>query len=134
MLGALLAACALLVSYVESLFPLPLPLPGAKLGLSNAVVLLSDGEEAAGYHAKFNTGAILRSDLKTQIDTLSTAVSTFIFTPNEAREKLDMPAKEGGDQLIGNGSTVPITAVGVQWGAPSAQQAPDGGGGTGGAP
>ena len=96
--------------------------------------LLSDGEEAAGYHAKFNTGAILRSDLKTQIDTLSTAVSTFIFTPNEAREKLDMPAKEGGDQLIGNGSTVPITAVGVQWGAPSAQQAPDGGGGTGGAP
>ena len=40
-LGALLAACALLVSYVESLFPLPLPLPGAKLGLSNAVVLLA---------------------------------------------------------------------------------------------
>ena len=40
-LGALLAACALLVSYVESLFPLPLPLPGAKLGLSHAVVLLA---------------------------------------------------------------------------------------------
>lgn len=40
-LGALLAACALLVSYIESLFPLPLPLPGARLGLSNAVVLLA---------------------------------------------------------------------------------------------
>ena len=39
-LGALLAACALLVSFIESLFPLPLPLPGAKLGLSNITVLL----------------------------------------------------------------------------------------------
>lgn len=40
-LGALLAACALLVSFIESLFPLPLPLPGAKLGLSNITVLLA---------------------------------------------------------------------------------------------
>jgi hypothetical protein len=37
------------------------------------------------------------------------------MSPNEARERLDLPSKEGGDQLIGNGSTIPITAVGAQW-------------------
>lgn len=77
--------------------------------------LLTDSEEAAGYHVKFNTGVILRADQQTQISTLQTAVSGFLMTPNEAREKLDLPAKDGGDQLIGNGSTIPITAVGAQW-------------------
>jgi HK97 family phage portal protein len=79
--------------------------------------LLTDKEEANGYHAKFNTAVILRADQKTQIETLSMGVANFLFTPNEARERLDLPAKPGGDQLIGNGSTVPITAVGVQWNA-----------------
>ena len=79
--------------------------------------LLSDAEEADGYHVKFNTGALLRSDQKTQIETLTAAVSNFLFTPNEAREKLDLPAKEGGDRLIGNGSTIPLTAVGSQYNA-----------------
>lgn len=77
--------------------------------------LLSDQEAADGYHAKFNTGAMLRSDQKAQMETLVSAVSNFVYTPNEAREKLDLPAREGGDQLIGNGSTVPLTAVGIQW-------------------
>lgn len=77
--------------------------------------LLSDKEERSGYHLKFNTGVLLRADQKTQIETLTSAVSNFLYTPNEAREKLDLPAKEGGDQLIGNGSTVPLSAVGVQW-------------------
>jgi hypothetical protein len=58
---------------------------------------------------------MLRADQKTQIDTLSAAVSNFLMSPNEARERLDLPSKEGGDQLIGNGSTIPITAVGAQW-------------------
>ena len=77
--------------------------------------LLTDQEEADGYHSKFNTGVLLRADQKTQVETLTSAVSNFLYTPNEAREKLDLPAKEGGDQLIGNGSTVPLTAVGIQW-------------------
>ena len=77
--------------------------------------LLSDGEEANGYHAKFNTGVLLRSDQKSQIDTLVSAVSNFIYTPNEAREKLDLPNLPGGDQLIGNGSTVTLEQVGIQW-------------------
>lgn len=37
---ALLSAGALVLGFVESLFPLPVPIPGVKLGLSNVFVLL----------------------------------------------------------------------------------------------
>lgn len=77
--------------------------------------LLTDNEEAAGYHVKFNTGVILRADQQTQINTLSAAVSNFLMTPNEAREKLDLPAKEGGDQLLGNGASIPVQYTGAQY-------------------
>jgi HK97 family phage portal protein len=77
--------------------------------------LLTDSEEAGGYHAKFNTGVILRADQQTQINTLSAAVSNFLMTPNEAREKLDLPAKEGGDQLLGNGASIPVQYTGAQY-------------------
>lgn len=77
--------------------------------------LLTDAEVADGYHIKFNVAVMLRADQKTQIETLRSAVSGFLMTPNEARERLDLPAKEGGDQLIGNGSTIPITEIGAQW-------------------
>lgn len=87
--------------------------------------LLTDKERAAGYHIKFNTGVLLRADQQTQVTTLSTAVSTFLMTPNEAREKLDLPAKEGGDRLIGNGSTVPIDQLGIQWQQAPAEEKPE---------
>lgn len=77
--------------------------------------LLSDEEAANGYHAKFNVSALLRSDQQTQISTLVSAVSNFLMSPNEAREKLDLPALEGGDQLLGNGSTVTLEQIGIQW-------------------
>ena len=77
--------------------------------------LLNDAEEANGYHAKFNTGVILRADQQTQINTLSAAVSNFLMTPNEARERLDLPSKEGGDQLLGNGASIPVQYTGAQY-------------------
>lgn len=77
--------------------------------------LLTQREEAAGYHVKFNVGVLLRADQQTQINTLSTAVSSFLMTPNEARERLDLPAKEGGDQLLGNGSSIPVQYTGAQY-------------------
>lgn len=77
--------------------------------------LLTDDEEAAGYHVKFNTAVILRADQQTQINTLSAAVSNFLMTPNEARERLDLPAKDGGDQLLGNGASIPVQFIGAQY-------------------
>jgi HK97 family phage portal protein len=80
-----------------------------------AYKLLTDAEEENGYHAKFNTGVILRADQQTQINTLSTAVQSFLMTPNEAREKLDLPWKEGGDRLLGNGASIPVEYTGMQY-------------------
>ena len=39
--GAILAALALALSYVEGMFPMPVPLPGFKLGLANIVTLFA---------------------------------------------------------------------------------------------
>lgn len=77
--------------------------------------LLSDAERAGGLHFKFNVSAILRADLKTQVDTLSTGVSNFIYTPNEARALLDLESKEGGDELLGNGAAIPVGMAGAQY-------------------
>ncbi len=38
---ALLASLAVVFGYIESLFPLPVPVPGVKLGVSNIVVLFA---------------------------------------------------------------------------------------------
>lgn len=77
--------------------------------------LLSREEIDAGYYFKFNIAVILRADLKTQIETLSKAVSSFIYTPNEARAMLDKPAKPGGDKLLGNGAYIPVDLAGTQY-------------------
>lgn len=77
--------------------------------------LLTDTETEKGFHAKFNTAVILRADQQTQINTLVSAVSNFLMTPDEARERLDLPNLPGGDKLIGNGSTVTLEQVGIQW-------------------
>ena len=77
--------------------------------------LLSDREVSQGYHFKFNVAVILRADLATQINTLSTGVSNFIYTPNEARAMLDLEAKEGGDRLLGNGASIPVDMAGIQY-------------------
>lgn len=77
--------------------------------------LLSSEEIADGYHFKFNVAVILRADLATQINTLSTGVSNFIYTPNEARAMLDLEAKEGGDRLLGNGASIPVELTGSQY-------------------
>lgn len=77
--------------------------------------LLTTDEVAQGYHFKFNVAVILRADLATQITTLSTGVSNFIYTPNEARAMLDLEAKEGGDRLLGNGASIPVDMAGTQY-------------------
>lgn len=77
--------------------------------------LLSQDERQNGLHFKFNVGVILRADLKTQVDTLSKAVSSFIYTPNEARAYLDLEARDGGDRLLGNGAYIPVELTGSQY-------------------
>lgn len=91
----------------------------------NAKALLPE-EAKNGYFFKFNEKAILRTDAKTQMENLASAVNNGIYTPNEAREYLNMPEKEGGDILMVNGNYIPITDVGKQY-----EKGGNGDGGTG---
>lgn len=78
--------------------------------------LLSDKEIRKGYYFKFNTGMLLRADLKTQVDSLTQGISNGLYTPNEARAFLDLDSKDGGDYLIVNGSMIRVEQVGSQYG------------------
>lgn len=77
--------------------------------------LLSDDEINAGCFFKFNIDVILRADYATKVNTLSTAVNSFLMTPNEARSKLDLESKDGGDRLLGNGASIPVEYTGAQY-------------------
>ena len=77
--------------------------------------LLSSDEVASGYHFKFNIDVIMRSDFATKVNTLSTAVNSFLMTPNEARGKMDLRAVPGGDRLLGNGASIPVEQTGSQY-------------------
>lgn len=77
--------------------------------------LLPDDEAAQGVVARFNTAVLLRTEFQSLITTLSTAVSSFLMTPNEARERLDLPHKAGGDSLLGNGAAIPVQYAGIQY-------------------
>jgi HK97 family phage portal protein len=69
-----------------------------------------------GYFFKFNVNVILRADIKSQMEAITKGVNNGIYTSNEGRSFLDLPAKEGGDQLMVNGNYIPITMIGEQYG------------------
>jgi hypothetical protein len=60
--------------------------------------LLTDREyDTDSVYIRFNTAALLKSDYKTSIESLSAAITSTIISPNEAREKLDLNPYDGGD-------------------------------------
>ena len=77
--------------------------------------LLTEEERNSNKYYKFNEKSILRTDAKTQAECLSGYVNNAIYTSNDARAYLDMPAIEGGDILMCNGNYIPITDVGKQY-------------------
>jgi heptaprenyl diphosphate synthase len=40
-LSAILASLAMILSYIEALIPLPVPIPGVKLGLANLIIIIA---------------------------------------------------------------------------------------------
>ena len=77
--------------------------------------LLTRDDIEAGYYFKFNIDVILRADFETKVKTLSTAVNSFLMTPNEARTRLDLEHVAGGDRLLGNGASIPVELTGSQY-------------------
>lgn len=62
------------------------------------VKLLQDREMASGRYAfKFATTDLIRADIQTTMTTLSTGITSRIYSPNEARKKLGLNPYEGGD-------------------------------------
>jgi phage portal protein BeeE len=60
--------------------------------------LLTEREQAADVlYFKFHDRALLRTDYSTTINSLSTGINARIYSPNEARELLDLNPYEGGD-------------------------------------
>ncbi|MFB0845756.1 phage portal protein [Paenibacillus oleatilyticus] len=74
--------------------------------------LFLDDEIDAGVFVRFNVDAILRADLKSRYEAYRIGVQGGFLTPNEPRALENLPPKEGGDQLLINGSMVPITDAG----------------------
>lgn len=56
--------------------------------------------DMAGVYLEFNVAEKLRGDFEETSDQLSTATGTAWMTVNEARQRLNMPHIEGGDELI----------------------------------
>lgn len=49
------------------------------------------------------------------MESLSKAVQSGIYTPNEARSYLDMPTDKDGDRLMANGNFIPLSMLGEQY-------------------
>ena len=77
--------------------------------------LLTQEQREKGFFVEFDSEVLLRNDFKTQVEANKIAIESFQMTPNEGRKKLNLPAKPGGDILLGNGNTIPLTDVGTQY-------------------
>ena len=75
----------------------------------------TEEEQSEGYYYKFNEKVLFRTDSKTQMEYLKTAVSTPIMSINEARRKIDLPDAENGDELYANGNIVPLRMAGAAY-------------------
>ncbi len=86
---------------------------------------LTPEEQKEGFFFKFNEKALLRTDAKTQMANIVSAVTNGLYTVNEGRELLDLAYVDGGDVNMVNGTYTPITQIGAAYGL---NNNPDGGG------
>ncbi|MEY0247872.1 phage portal protein, partial [Morganella morganii] len=49
------------------------------------------------FYAKFNTGALLRGDMKSRFDAYATGINWGIYSPNECRDLEELNPRDGGD-------------------------------------
>lgn len=64
-----------------------------------AIVLLEEGEQDDFYY-EFVIDDLQRADTKTRAEVFSKLISARVMTPNEVRSAMNLPAMEGGDELI----------------------------------
>ena len=84
-----------------------------KIEASISVSLLS-ADERRSVQVEFDFDSLLRSDAKSRFDGYHVAINAGVMTPNEARAMENLPAMDGGDQLLVQGALTPIANVGMQ--------------------
>ncbi len=72
--------------------------------------LLTPGQ-AQSQSILYNTDSILRGDIKGLMEALSQGVQNSIFRPNEARDRLDLPADPEGNRLMIQQNMSPLGAL-----------------------
>lgn len=60
-------------------------------------------------YVEFSLDGLLRGDFKTRMEGYATAIQNGIKTPNEVRKLENLPPLSGGEQLMIQGATVPLT-------------------------
>ncbi|NQZ77071.1 MAG: phage portal protein [Ekhidna sp.] len=63
---------------------------------------------------EFSMDGMLRGDFATRMQGYATAIQNGVSTPNEVRQKENMPEKPNGDELLIQGATVPLGSQPVQ--------------------
>jgi HK97 family phage portal protein len=74
--------------------------------------LLTPAERRRVY-PEFNREALLQADSASKIAFLSTAVQNALMTRNEGRQKLNLPAIDGGDLLTAQTNLAPLESLGT---------------------
>ncbi|MGL4954330.1 MAG: phage portal protein [Cetobacterium sp.] len=77
--------------------------------------ILTEKEIRKGLRLEINEKILFKMDNKTQAEVYSKYLTNFAMTPNEVREDLNLPYIEGGDTLLGNGSTINLENIGTQY-------------------
>lgn len=84
-----------------------------KFELGGTIALLPR-QDRGRYELAFDFEALLRAEPKARMETYAVAIQNAIMTPNEAREREGLQSAAGGDSLMIQGATVPITLAGNQ--------------------
>ena len=71
-------------------------------------------DDSKEFEAEFDFDALLRADTATRLEAWGRAIQTGQLTPNEARVLEGHAPLDGGDSLMIQSGTVPITSIGVQ--------------------
>lgn len=66
------------------------------------------GQMKNGRWVEHNLDGLQRGDFTSRMNGLSQAVQNALLTPNEGRDKLNLPAMAGGNSLMIQGATVPL--------------------------
>ena len=77
--------------------------------------ILTESDIRKGFRLEINEKILFKMDNKTQAEVYSKYLTNFAMTPNEVREDLNLPYIEGGDTLLGNGSTINLNNIGNQY-------------------